>query len=212
MNVPMVSGSVVPPGHKRCKACEEVKPLEDFHRNKRQADGRAVRCRECVNAAQRDRYAGKGRAPGYVVHWGVEGRRCTGCRVFKPWASFYRQRRGHKGRMARCKSCVKMSTGSSRQVNLEQVRRTERERKGRTGANYKARYGIDRDRYEAMARAQAGACAICGEEEKRLVVDHDHATGAVRELLCDRCNRLIGVLEEPGLVDLGMAYIERHRR
>jgi Recombination endonuclease VII len=44
-----------------------------------------------------------------------------------------------------------------------------------------------------MLAEQGGGCAICGAEPKtkRLHVDHDHKTGAVRGLLCFRCNRLI---------------------
>jgi hypothetical protein len=51
--------------------------------------------------------------------------------------------------------------------------------------------GITDADYAAMLARQYGGCAICGRPPKtrRLHVDHDHRTGAVRGLLCHRCNR-----------------------
>jgi Recombination endonuclease VII len=53
--------------------------------------------------------------------------------------------------------------------------------------------GITDVEYGAMLRVQGGGCAICGAKPKtrRLHVDHDHATGQVRGLLCHRCNRAL---------------------
>lgn len=47
------------------------------------------------------------------------------------------------------------------------------------------------EEYAALFDAQGGGCAICGNAPKtrRLHVDHNHATGAIRGLLCYRCNR-----------------------
>jgi hypothetical protein len=51
-------------------------------------------------------------------------------------------------------------------------------------------YGITGDDYDALLKRQGGKCAICRArpKSKRLAVDHDHKTGAVRGLLCSRCN------------------------
>lgn len=51
-------------------------------------------------------------------------------------------------------------------------------------------YGITGDDYAALLKRQGGRCAICRArpKSKRLAVDHDHRTGAVRGLLCSRCN------------------------
>lgn len=56
---------------------------------------------------------------------------------------------------------------------------------------YRSRTGISEAEYDARLVAQNGGCAICGTTPKtrRFHVDHDHRTGAVRGLLCHRCNR-----------------------
>ncbi|MFE2969933.1 endonuclease domain-containing protein [Streptomyces sp. NPDC059340] len=62
----------------------------------------------------------------------------------------------------------------------------------------KHKYGISLEEYDAMLRAQNGACAICGQPcstGRQLAVDHDHMTGVVRALLCLNCNRNVGQFE-----------------
>ena len=39
-------------------------------------------------------------------------------------------------------------------------------------------------------------CKKCGIEKPFLVVDHDHETGKVRGLLCNRCNLATGLFED----------------
>lgn len=55
---------------------------------------------------------------------------------------------------------------------------------------------ISKEHYAQMLEDQNGCCAICGKHrsqlKQRLRVDHDHATGAVRGLLCPSCNGGLG--------------------
>jgi hypothetical protein len=64
----------------------------------------------------------------------------------------------------------------------------------------KRKYGITLERYEAMFAAQGGKCAICRQEESgpyaNLQIDHCHATGVIRGLLCHLCNKGIGQMNE----------------
>jgi len=45
----------------------------------------------------------------------------------------------------------------------------------------------------ATAERRAGVCPVCLKDGP-LVLDHDHATGAVRGWLCGHCNRAVGTL------------------
>ncbi len=63
------------------------------------------------------------------------------------------------------------------------------------------KYGIDLSTYDRMFKEQDGVCKICSLPQKsnrneRLAVDHCHETGKVRGLLCDSCNRGIGLLKD----------------
>lgn len=60
-------------------------------------------------------------------------------------------------------------------------------------------YGLQPGDYNRLLTAQGGVCATCGPRTgrngsggRRLAVDHNHATGEVRGLLCSTCNRSIG--------------------
>jgi hypothetical protein len=65
------------------------------------------------------------------------------------------------------------------------------------------KYGIRENGYQALYDLQGGVCAVCGSAEtahakgtlRKLAVDHVHATGQIRGLLCNHCNRILGVLD-----------------
>jgi len=52
------------------------------------------------------------------------------------------------------------------------------------------------DDYAKLSDAQDGCCAICGQDDSLLYVDHDHATQEVRGLLCFHCNTALGHFED----------------
>ena len=65
----------------------------------------------------------------------------------------------------------------------------------------KHEYGITLKEYYETLNKQNGVCAICfGKEllsgKKYMAVDHNHSTGKVRGILCNRCNSGLGFFKD----------------
>ncbi len=79
----------------------------------------------------------------------------------------------------------------------------------------KATFGITLVEYQAMSERQGGVCAVCGgppTTKNVLQIDHDHATGKVRDLLCGHCNAALGMARDNTETLAKMiSYLERHR-
>lgn len=68
--------------------------------------------------------------------------------------------------------------------------------KGRNLAcNLRRKYGMSVHDYAVMKTSQADVCKACGRPAL-LHVDHDHATGKVRGLLCFNCNAALGHVQD----------------
>lgn len=77
------------------------------------------------------------------------------------------------------------------------------------------------DDHARLVEAHSNRCAICRQPERRrnkfgvllIAVDHDHATGEVRGLLCHECNTGIGKFrDDPELLTAATAYLRGERR
>jgi hypothetical protein len=72
----------------------------------------------------------------------------------------------------------------------------------RRALKLKYKYGMTLTEYDAMFAEQGGVCAICKRPQidgRRLAIDHDHRTGAVRGLLCNPCNQMLGAVGDNSL-------------
>ncbi|MGW2082299.1 endonuclease VII domain-containing protein [Streptomyces sp. NPDC001939] len=132
-----------------------------------------------------------------------EPRACRTCDEVKAADDFYR----HQGRRRpHCKECM-----------LARDRERYQATNGREKVfrqSLKRHYGITLEQYNEMAAAQNHRCALCGEEpetERRMHVDHDHATGQIRALLCHHCNLLLGnAKDSPDRLRQAIAYLALH--
>lgn len=108
--------------------------------------------------------------------------------------------------------------------DAQKVRRrayVDNNREAVSDRNRRLKYGISGAETRAMLEAQSGGCAVC-REAIRLVgeksspglahVDHDHATGQVRGLLCRGCNWAIGQMKDsPSRLRAAAAYLEKRQ-
>lgn len=71
----------------------------------------------------------------------------------------------------------------------------------------KTKYGLDLMGFDAMWQAFRGRCGICGCEMEMpsqqrgqalnvVALDHDHNTGRIRGLLCNACNKGLGMFKD----------------
>lgn len=148
---------------------------------------------------------------------------CRYCQQEKPLEQFIKWR-------GRCESCRKEERKLSyvrmretkpeiweRHVERENLRYAKNKEKIRAKRRL-ATYGISQEEFEQMLLKQNGVCFICKNKEtkpsnaggnKNLSVDHCHKTGRVRSLLCQRCNTVVGLLEESAdLCQETMRYIK----
>jgi len=117
-------------------------------------------------------------------------------------------------------------TPEERAKKAVQVKAAIARRQSRTGITYLRRthlknlYGIDEDTYQRMREEQGDLCAICHRPETRtrsgrlqeLQVDHDHASGQTRRLLCNMCNVGLGYFrDDPGLLVTAAEYVRSFR-
>lgn len=100
-------------------------------------------------------------------------------------------------------------------ISAKKAEKTERqrERNKKLGSKRWPSLGFTTEDYQRMLLAQKRGCGICGKpaaysKDGRLHVDHDHTTGKVRGLLCDKCNLGIGIFQDNvGLLEGAIDYL-----
>jgi hypothetical protein len=133
-------------------------------------------------------------------------RTCMTCGVEKQITEFYMRDKKTGRRHSACKECDKARVKARHQANPERTRNND----------LKRNYGITLQEHQEMYNNQNGRCAICKKEGdgkwKKLCVDHDHETGKVRQLLCRRCNMVLGqVYDNISLLEEHIKYLKKHK-
>ena len=171
-----------------CSVCEQDKNIEELY-NPNMFVGKFILCKACASV----------------------GKHCSMCGKYQLFDAYTPTpssiNRG--GVKAYCKPCSKAYS----RKHHDPIRHRER--------MLLAQRGISVQQYEEILTRQDGVCAICKQPEtaldrkgntKWLAVDHNHATGVRRELLCSSCNLLLGQIEkDKDRIQAILSYIEKHR-
>ena len=166
-------GSFASAKHKECKRCRKIKEIAAFPVKAVKGNQRwySPFCASCLELLTK--------------------RACAcGCGEFLPKTSSRQYLLGHDPTVVRLRpSTRRESVRTWRQSNPEKC----------LGYKLKHAFGISVAEYYNLAAKQNNRCAICrtdkpGGRYRYWCVDHDHRTGAVRGLLCGRCNTGIGAL------------------
>lgn len=137
--------------------------------------------------------------------------KCSRCKQDKPEDEFYRNNKRPRGRQSQCKSC---DGARGRDPLVIAQRKAYAARHGR-GFRLRRMYGVGEEWYNTKAEHQGDLCAICGTTDRprydQWFIDHNHATGTPRSLLCGNCNGGLGFFQDsPHLLAIAIAYLESH--
>jgi hypothetical protein len=128
-------------------------------------------------------------------------------------------RREHKEHILEVQRRWRESPGVRERIRASGRRSHEKYRDERNKRQHARRQHPD---YNQMFEQQNGLCAICKKPEtsidsrsgkpKQLALDHDHITGKIRGLLCQKHNIGLGCFDDdPVLMEDAASYVQEHR-
>ena len=152
-------------------------------------------------------------------------KRCSSCKASKDIGEFHKSANRRLGRHAYCKECVRTKNAMWVRSNKEKHAATcanwYAKNKSTAAAkssewHYQFHYGISKSEFLSMVDSVNGKCQCCGitivvgtRANNGAVLDHDHATGKIRGVLCSGCNKGIGLLKDSAVVlEMAAAYLK----
>lgn len=197
---------------KRCNVCKTLKPWEEFYKHASSLDKLHPSCKTCVirrSKAWRDIGINKVRSRLTKANYrhSPKGREIAKREAASP-------RRQEQCRRAGRKHYAKLRARMGLTIRVKMT--PEELFLSRRNSTLKRKYKITQTQYETMLDAQGGLCAIClrspsgKRNDEWLTVDHCHATGAIRGLLCHKCNAGIGMLNDDlTLIESAHQYLQK---
>jgi hypothetical protein len=149
-----------------------------------------------------------------AVHLNADGTKpCSICGEIKSANVFYLNGDTKSGRSSACIECNR-----KREYKRYRDHTAKRKAQAKWGA-LKFNFGLTKQQWETLLASQNYSCAICSMPlvaagpiaTPNACVDHDHATGRVRGLLCRQCNQGLGQFKDRSdIAQKAVDYLKRH--
>jgi Recombination endonuclease VII len=138
---------------------------------------------------------------------------CCVCKEKKNATEFYTSvKRGVVGLQSACKKCCAQRSAKyfADRPNYSKERWAREEvREAQFASRIMRQYGLTTEEYQQIMKIQGGLCGVC-QIKKPTCVDHCHDTGRVRGVLCNACNRGIGMFSDKAALLIKAAdYLNR---
>ncbi len=143
------------------------------------------------------------------------------------WTHANRDRATETNRRSRDRNRTAIREGAKRRYWADPEKARSRNRLAKLAPDYKEKsfwqhqwrtYRLTRDQWEQLFTAQGSCCGICRADQpgsrNRWHTDHDHAVGprAVRGILCQRCNIMLGAArDQVSTLLAAIPYLEKSR-
>ena len=207
---------------KRCTLCSDLLPVDQFYRRAASKDGLTDCCKACTLArkkAARERFNSRTDAEAAAAFDAAPTTKvCPTCKRELGKEAFTRDRGRRTTVGQHCLQCAVVKSAEQRSKYPERDRANRRKsylkNYDTTTLRYRLRknYDLSLEAYMVLFEKQEGLCAICRKPQagrtKNLCVDHDHETGEVRGLLCNNCNRGLGLFgDDPQVLANAADYL-----
>lgn len=135
-------------------------------------------------------------------------KKCSICKEIKLRSEFHKESSRKDGITGYCKPCKLGKTKEWREKNPEKMKEHIA---SRIWYKRERQYGLSKDDFFKMLNSQESECAICKNKiDESCHVDHCHATGKVRGLLCGNCNVALGMFNDnTDILDNAIKYLQK---
>lgn len=175
---------------KECSKCKEIKSINEFYISKNIKDGYQNNCKKCALLYSQSRRTPqtKEKARNYM--------------------KIYRTKPDTQNRIK------KYLNNNKERISKQRTLYTKKNKEKLREKRLLRKFGLSIDEYNRMTLEQNNCCKICNRHAaesnfEKLSVDHNHKTGKVRGLLCNKCNAALGLfMDDATIINSALNYLK----